>query len=53
MSVVLALISALAYGTSDFLAGLMTRRAHVLVVAPAAQTTAAVVTWIHIAVDKT
>jgi uncharacterized membrane protein len=46
MSVVLALVSALAYGTSDFLAGLMTGRAHVLVVALAAQTTAAVVTWI-------
>jgi drug/metabolite transporter (DMT)-like permease len=46
MSVVLALASALAYGTSDFLAGLMTRRAHVFVVALVAQTTATVVTWI-------
>jgi drug/metabolite transporter (DMT)-like permease len=41
-----ALLSALAYGASDFLAGLMSRRASVFVVTLVAQSAAAAVTWI-------
>jgi drug/metabolite transporter (DMT)-like permease len=46
LSVLLALLSALSYGTSDFLAGLMSRRASVFVVALTTQSTATVLTWI-------
>lgn len=48
MSVLLALVSAVAYGASDFLAGLMSRRAHVVVVTLTAQATAAVLTWLSL-----
>lgn len=46
MSTLLALTSAFAYGASDFLAGLMSRRASVFVVALTAQITAATLTWV-------
>ena len=46
MSALLALASALAYGASDFLAGLMSRRASVFVVMLVGQSTAAAVTWL-------
>ncbi len=45
MPVLLALMSAVAYGTSDFLAGLASRRANVIVVTLLAQFAAAAVTW--------
>jgi uncharacterized membrane protein len=46
VSSLLALISAITYGASDFLAGLMSRRASVIVVTLTAQATAAVLTWV-------
>ena len=45
VSIVLALVSAITYGTSDFLAGLMTRRASVFVVTFVGQASAGIVTW--------
>ena len=46
MSVVLALLSALAYGVSDFLAGVAARRVNAVVVTLMAQAAAAAVSWV-------
>lgn len=46
MSVLLALASAVAYGTSDFLAGLASRGAGVILVTVMAQAAAAAISWI-------
>ena len=52
MSAALALISALAYGASDFVAGVMTKRASVLLVTVIGQSTAAAATFVALAFDS-